>query len=80
MRASGFRDPSQDFFEIDFVPTDGTRLPVKSSGDFGASSFLGQLSGKQERLTARERYTVSVSMPMSVWDQNRIHELQQQAP
>jgi hypothetical protein len=30
-----------------FVPTDGTRLPIVSSGDFGASPFLRQLSGKQ---------------------------------
>jgi hypothetical protein len=33
-----------------FVPTDGTRLPIDRSGDFGASPFLRQLSGKQ-RLT-----------------------------
>jgi len=32
--------------EIDFVPTDGTRLPIVRSGDFGASSLFGQLSAK----------------------------------
>jgi hypothetical protein len=34
-------------FEIAFVPTDGARLPIDRSGDFGASPFLRQLSGKQ---------------------------------
>jgi hypothetical protein len=33
--------------QIDFVPTDGTRLPIDRSGDFGASPLLGQLSAKQ---------------------------------
>ena len=28
------------------MPTDGTRLPIVSSGDFGVSPFLRQLSGK----------------------------------
>jgi hypothetical protein len=34
-------------FEIDFVPTEGTRLPINRSGDFGRLPFSGQLSGKQ---------------------------------
>jgi hypothetical protein len=35
------------WFGIDFVPTDGTRLPMFMSGGFGRSPFFGQLSGKQ---------------------------------
>jgi len=34
-------------FEIDFVPTEGTRLLIVRSGDFGRLPFFGQLSGKQ---------------------------------
>jgi hypothetical protein len=34
-------------FQIDFVPTEGTRLPIVKSDDFGSSPFSGQLSGKQ---------------------------------
>jgi hypothetical protein len=49
------------------VPAGGIRLPIEWSGDFGASPFFRQLSGKQKRLTARERYIVSVSMAMSDW-------------
>ena len=63
--ASGHRDPSQDRFLRSIVPTDGTRLPIDRSGDFGASPFSRQLSGKQGRLTACERYTVSGSMTRS---------------
>jgi len=33
-------------FEVDLVPTDGTRLPIIRSGDFGAPPLVGQLSGK----------------------------------
>jgi hypothetical protein len=40
------------------VPTDGHRLPIERSGDFGASPFLRQLSAKLIRLTLRESYTV----------------------
>jgi len=29
------------------VPTDGTRLPIDGSGDFGWSPFCRQLSGQQ---------------------------------
>jgi hypothetical protein len=29
------------------VPTEGTRLPIVRSGDFGRLPFSGQLSGKQ---------------------------------
>ena len=68
-RMRGRRPPRSEprcFFEIDLAPTDGIKLPVKYSGDVGASPLLGKLSGKQERSTARERYTVSVSMAMSV--------------
>jgi hypothetical protein len=36
----------RQFLESDFVPTDGTRLPIVRSGDFGPSPFFGQLSGK----------------------------------
>jgi hypothetical protein len=47
----GSRWPSRSkpelLLQIDFVPTDGTRLPIDRSGDFGASPFLGQLSAKQ---------------------------------
>jgi hypothetical protein len=43
--ASGNRN--QDLFETDFVPTEGTRLPIVRSGDFGRLPFWGQLSGKQ---------------------------------
>jgi len=32
------------------VPTDGTRLPIDRSGDFGASPLLRQLLGKQGAL------------------------------
>jgi hypothetical protein len=39
-------DPIKIAFEVDLVPTDGTRLPIVRSGDFGASSLFGQLSGK----------------------------------
>ena len=38
------------------MSTDGTRLSVEYSGDFGASPFFGQLSVKQRHLTARGRY------------------------
>ena len=34
-------------FQIKVVATDGTRLPIYGSGDFGVSPLLGQLSGKQ---------------------------------
>ena len=34
------------FLDCDVVPTDGTRLPIVRSGDFGPSPFFGQLSGK----------------------------------
>jgi len=34
-------------FKIEIVPTDGTKLPINESGDFGALPFLKQLSGKQ---------------------------------
>jgi hypothetical protein len=37
----------QIVFEIDLVPTEGTRLPIVRSGNFGRSLFFGQLSGKQ---------------------------------
>ncbi len=35
-------------FEIDRMPTDGTGLPIAGNGNFGASPFLRQLSGKQD--------------------------------
>ena len=34
-------------FELDFVPTEGTRPPIVRSGNFGRLPFSGQLSGKQ---------------------------------
>jgi hypothetical protein len=34
-------------FELDFVPTEGTRLPIIRSGNFGRLPFSGQLSDKQ---------------------------------
>jgi hypothetical protein len=34
-------------FEIVFVPTEGTRLPIVRSGNFGRLPFSGQLSVKQ---------------------------------
>ena len=34
-------------FQTEIVPADSTRLPIDRSSDFGASPFLGQLSGKQ---------------------------------
>ena len=34
-------------FELDFVPTEGTRLPIVRSGNFGRLPFSGQLSAKQ---------------------------------
>jgi hypothetical protein len=34
-------------FKIEISPTDGTKLPINGSGDFGALPFLKQLSGKQ---------------------------------
>jgi len=43
--ASG--DPNYKRFEIDFVPTEGTRLPIIRSVNFGRLPFSGQLSGKQ---------------------------------
>jgi len=57
--------------QIDFVPTDGIRLPIDGSGDFGKSPFFGQLSGKLRALTVHGRYTVSGSMPMSELGQKR---------
>ena len=39
----------------DFLPTDGTGLPIDGSGDFGASPFFGQLS--IARQYARRRKT-----------------------
>jgi hypothetical protein len=40
------------------VPTDGTRLPILRSGDFGRSPFFGQLSAKQfvDRARTLRRY------------------------
>ena len=32
------------------MPTGGNRLPIDGRGDFGASPFFGQLSGKQKTL------------------------------
>jgi hypothetical protein len=48
------------------MPADGTGLPTIIRGEFGVSPFRGQLSGEQS-LTARGSYTVTGSMPMSVW-------------
>jgi hypothetical protein len=36
-------DPRTSFLEIDFVPTDGTKLPIVLSGDFGTPPFSEQL-------------------------------------
>ena len=33
-------------FELAFVPTEGTRLPIVTSGNFGRLPFSGQLSDK----------------------------------
>ena len=64
--ASGLRVPIHiTKVENDFVPTDGTGLPVDRSEDFGTSPFFGQLSGKQNRLAACERYIVSAPMAMT---------------
>jgi len=35
------------FFRSILGPTDGTRLPIVRSGEFGASPFFGQLLSKQ---------------------------------
>ena len=47
----GTRHPSPRNFasmcKSEFVPTDGTRLPIIRSGGFGSSPFYGQLSGEQ---------------------------------
>ena len=40
-------------FELDFVPTEGTRLPIVRSGDFGRLPFSRQAM----RLTVYGRYT-----------------------
>jgi hypothetical protein len=61
-----------NIIESDFVPTDGIRLPVERSGDFGTSPFFGQLSGKRNRLTAFKHYIVSVPMAMIAWDRMTI--------
>src|ERR1700733_13161283 len=59
-RASSMKAPHQDSaeywrpprsepksnLEINFVPTEGTRLPIYSSGDLGVALFLRQLQGK----------------------------------
>lgn len=63
-------------FQIEIVLADGIRLPICGSDDFGASPFLEQLSGKRTRLTASERYIVSVSMTMSAWGVKRQFALQ----
>ena len=43
------QNQDRDFsdFSIEIVPTEGTRLPIDRSGDFGASPFFGQLYVKQ---------------------------------
>ena len=43
-------------FELDIVPTEGTRLPSVRSGDFGSCRFLGS-SRQAMRLTVYGRYT-----------------------
>jgi len=37
---------AMDQFQSFSVPADGTRLPLKETGDFGTSPIFGQLSDK----------------------------------
>src|ERR1017187_520240 len=41
------RSKPTSILESSFVPTDGTRLPIVRSGDFGRSPFFEHLSAKQ---------------------------------
>jgi hypothetical protein len=50
--------------ESDFVPTDGTRLPIISSGDFGRSPSFRQLSAKPFVRPREKRYADFI--PVSV--------------
>jgi hypothetical protein len=44
-RACGIRESKKEGFS-DKRAADGIRLPIVGSGDFGASPFFGQLSGR----------------------------------
>jgi hypothetical protein len=41
--ADGTRAERGSIFGVGIVPTDGTRLPIVGSGEFGMSPFFGQL-------------------------------------
>ena len=41
--ADGTRAERGSIFGMGIVPTDGTRLPIVGSGEFGMSPFFGQL-------------------------------------
>ena len=41
--ADGTRAERGSIIRVGIVPTDGTRLPIVESGEFGMSPFFGQL-------------------------------------
>ena len=54
------------------MPTDGTRLPIDRSGDFGASPFCRQLSGKQTLDRARKLHGYRINAYVRLDQTNRI--------
>ena len=53
--ATGTRDATRIIVQLIFVPTDGIRLRILGSGDFGTSPFFGQHLVKVISSTVHQR-------------------------